>query len=736
MLWLLLALPAAAQSVFPQAAEEPTTSSAATNGDAAAQLIEILRDDAAREALIRQLETRAAESDALSVAPEPEPEPQISLARQIAEHTRGAAEGATELLFDIVGSAGTVLSVFTDSTRINWTELTDAVTSLLLVGAVTLGLFFALRLIGMRIFAAMAARTGDRHWLFMLALIVGSSVVDALIIVLAWAGGYAFALFFGEPGVMDFRQSLFLNAFLLIELVKVALRGIFAPNFVRLRFAPMSDETAAYWYFWSSRLVSLLGYGTLLIVPIINAAISFAIGRSVTVLIVVTALLIAILIVLQNRAPIARALRARHERMPEDLVGRIEAFFAGFWHWLAIAYLVALFLVWTIRPEDALPFMLMATLNSVIAVVVGVVVMALISRAITGGMRLPEDVRETLPLLEERLNAFVPTILKVLRLLVFLVVLLAIAQAWQVMDFMGWLATEVGRDVTGHVVARGRHEGLLERAEQAALARREHAHAVGPHQVVDGLVEGDPLVDAIAEARGHEGHVLRELLDHDRATFWVIPPAEVRVARAVCTVGVARVVDPDRIREVVQRDHGPDAPGHELIDEGVVVGERKLVDLVSPRLDACPLDAEAIRLETSGLHEVDVFECERVAQRSVTDEALAFAETVRRWRGPDVPVHVRVLILDLRGCTRSTEAKATAPGVTDERSELREGWRMVVARPVPFAAGEHARQEQPRDQHVGQRGYEASHQRACTLVRGVRSARLPLLDVFAPAMRS
>ncbi len=453
VLWLLLALPAAAQSVFPQAAEEPTTSSAATNGDAAAQLIEILRDDAAREALIRQLETRAAESDALSVAPEPEPEPQISLARQIAEHTRGAAEGATELLFDIVGSAGTVLSVFTDSTRINWTELTDAVTSLLLVGAVTLGLFFALRLIGMRIFAAMAARTGDRHWLFMLALIVGSSVVDALIIVLAWAGGYAFALFFGEPGVMDFRQSLFLNAFLLIELVKVALRGIFAPNFVRLRFAPMSDETAAYWYFWSSRLVSLLGYGTLLIVPIINAAISFAIGRSVTVLIVVTALLIAILIVLQNRAPIARALRARHERMPEDLVGRIEAFFAGFWHWLAIAYLVALFLVWTIRPEDALPFMLMATLNSVIAVVVGVVVMALISRAITGGMRLPEDVRETLPLLEERLNAFVPTILKVLRLLVFLVVLLAIAQAWQVMDFMGWLATEVGRDVTGRIVS-------------------------------------------------------------------------------------------------------------------------------------------------------------------------------------------------------------------------------------------------------------------------------------------
>jgi moderate conductance mechanosensitive channel len=82
-----------------------------------------------------------------------------------------------------------------------------------------------------------------------------------------------------------------------------------------------------------------------------------------------------------------------------------------------------------------------------------VIVMALISRAITGGLRLPADVRETLPLLEDRLNAFVPNILKVMRILVALGVLIAIAQAWQVMDFAGWMATEVGRDLTGRVIS-------------------------------------------------------------------------------------------------------------------------------------------------------------------------------------------------------------------------------------------------------------------------------------------
>ncbi len=446
LLWLGLALPASAQSLFSaEAADAPAS------GVAAAQLIEILRDDAAREELIRQLQATA--EPPATAAPEVEPAAQMSLARQIAEYTRAAAEGVTGQVSDIIASVTTVALALTDTGAIDWAELSATASALVLVGAVTLGLFLALRLIGKRIFSAMAARQADGRWFLSLVLIIGSSLVDALIIVLAWAGGYAFALYIGEAGGMDFRQSLFLNAFLLVELVKVALRGVLAPGFGKLRFAPMSDETAAYWYFWSSRLVSLLGYGILLVVPIVNAAISFAVGRSVAVLIVVTALLIAILIVLQNRAPVAEALRARHRREPEDVIGRIEAFFAGFWHWLAIAYLVTLFVVWTARPADAMQFMLLATLNSVVAVVLGVAIMALISRAITGGMRLPADLRQTLPLLEDRLNAFVPSILRVLRVLVALAVLIAIGQAWQVMDFLGWLSTEVGRDMSSRVVS-------------------------------------------------------------------------------------------------------------------------------------------------------------------------------------------------------------------------------------------------------------------------------------------
>lgn len=454
LVWLMLALPAQAQSLFPGATETDTAANS-QNGDqsAAATLVEILRDDDARAALIRQLETAAEQSGIDVPAASPPPPEQTSLARQVADYTRDIAEEATAFGMEVATASRTVLEAITEGPGVDWNEIYAAVLALALVGAVTITLFFVLRAIGIRVFHRMARRMEGAGWIMALVQIVASALIDALIILLAWQGGYAFALLVGETGSMDFRQSLFLNAFLLIEMSKVVLRAVLSPRFSALRFAPMSDETAAYWYFWSSRLVSLLGYGLLLAVPVINASVTFAVGKSVAILIVLTALLVALLIVLQNRADVAQALRARHTRDPDDSIGKFQAFFAGFWHWLAIAYLAALFVVWIARPGDALSFMLLATLKSVIAVVLGIAVMALISRAIAGGMRLPDELRRKLPLLELRLNAFVPTILKVVRAVVALVVLISIAQTWQVMDAAGWIASEFGRGLLTKLIS-------------------------------------------------------------------------------------------------------------------------------------------------------------------------------------------------------------------------------------------------------------------------------------------
>jgi small conductance mechanosensitive channel len=252
---------------------------------------------------------------------------------------------------------------------------------------------------------------------------------------------------------MNVQQSLFLNAFLLIELSKVVLRGVLAPRFGSLRLLPMTDATASYWYFWAARLIGLVGYGFLLVVPIVNTNIGFIVGRSLRLLIVIAAAVIALVLIVRNRQPVRRALEARHARLPDDLIGKILAVLARFWHLVAIAYVIAIVAIWSSQPYGALGFMLIATLQSAIAVAVGTAAMVLISRAIAGGIRLPDDMKQRLPLLEPRLNTFVPTTLKVVRLIVFLAVVVAIVQAWQLIDVLAWLASEGGREVSGRVVS-------------------------------------------------------------------------------------------------------------------------------------------------------------------------------------------------------------------------------------------------------------------------------------------
>src|SRR3546814_17172734 len=52
---------------------------------------------------------------------------------------------------------------------------------------------------------------------------------------------------------------------------------------------------------------------------------------------------------------------------------------------------------------------------------------------------------ERLPLLESRLNAFIPNILRAVRVVAFLLVVAAFLDAWRVTDIGGWLTSPTGQ---------------------------------------------------------------------------------------------------------------------------------------------------------------------------------------------------------------------------------------------------------------------------------------------------
>ncbi|HTN61358.1 MAG TPA: mechanosensitive ion channel domain-containing protein, partial [Devosia sp.] len=241
-------------------------------------------------------------------------------------------------------------------------------------------------------------------------------------------------------------------AFLLVELSKMVLRMVLQPRFGPLRLVPINDSNAAYWTFWLGRITSLLGYTFMFISPVIAGTLSAAVAAAVRLLVMVTAVTIGVVIVLQCKAGV-RAWLGRMAHKRNGGFGQVLLLIGKFWHVVAIVYLVTLLIVWFANPEQALPFMLGATVQTAIAVLVGVLVVMFISRFVNAGLHLPQDIRAKLPLLEARLHAFVPRVMGVVRWIAIAGVVLAVAQAWGLFDFAGWISSDRGQQVAVSVIS-------------------------------------------------------------------------------------------------------------------------------------------------------------------------------------------------------------------------------------------------------------------------------------------
>ncbi|MGE4047684.1 MAG: hypothetical protein AB7F35_22685, partial [Acetobacteraceae bacterium] len=436
------------------AATAPTAPTAPASESADVDtLVRILQNDKARAALIERLKGTAP-----SVPSPDEPSPISGLAGRVAEYTRGVAEQAMAAIEDVGGIIASVALVFRGAATIDLSAVWGAVLEVVAVIAVTFAVNLLFRWIGARVGQDCDRRAINAGPVRRMILLLLAESVDALGVVIAWGAGYAFALSvggfgFSPSGRISFGQTLFLNAFLAVELIKVTLRLLTVPVRTHLRMVPLDDTAAAYWYFWTSRLVSLLGYSFLFAAPLMLYSGSEPGSQLIRIVAMFTATAIIVAIILQNRDQVRTLLATRLNGGHADTLGRIGAYLGSVWHLLAIAYVVTVLLVWLTNPGAALAFMMQATLQSVIAAGIGMAVMALISRLISTGMHLPQDVRDRLPLLESRLNAFVPAVLRVVRLVVLICVLVTVAQIWGLLNLLGWLATSTGRQVTGAAIS-------------------------------------------------------------------------------------------------------------------------------------------------------------------------------------------------------------------------------------------------------------------------------------------
>ncbi|HBU8849691.1 mechanosensitive channel protein [Citrobacter sp. Cs237] len=411
-----------------------------------AALADVLENEASRKELIGQLRSAATTS-----APESSPKivpPGVVEEKTVLEnitdisHRYGAA---------FAGRFAQLYRNITDAPHkpFNSQTFTNALTHFLMLAVAVFSFYWLIRRCALPLYRKMGnwARKKNRerrNWLQLPAMIVGAFIIDLLLL--------ALTLFVGQllsdrlnagSRTIAFQQSLFLNAFALIEFFKAILRLIFCPKVAELRPFSIQDSNARYWNRRLSSLSSLIGYGLIVAVPIISNQVNVQVGAMANVAIMLCITLWALYLIFHNKKDITGHLL--------NLADRSLAFFSLFirafalvWHWLASAYFIVLFFFSLFDPGNSLKFMMGATVRSLAIIAIAAFVSGMFSRWIAKTITLSPHTQRNYPELQKRLNGWLSTALKVARFLTVCVAIMLLLNAWGLFDFWNWLHNGAG----------------------------------------------------------------------------------------------------------------------------------------------------------------------------------------------------------------------------------------------------------------------------------------------------
>lgn len=367
-----------------------------------------------------------------------------TFSERLAELTQSGAQNLVKQLQAVQQSW---LVLVSDETELDLSAFSQQALQFILLLVAVVFLFWLLRWLAQFFYRRLDHLVDNSELLRLrsLGVILVGGLLDLALVGVAWALGYGLALaLVGMGGELELRATLFLNAFLMVEVVKVLVRVFFAPRQNNLRVLPMASEDAAYWNAWLARLLSFVGYGVLLVVPWVAVDVSLALSDLLYLMIQFIAVLYAFVIIVQNRRIVAQKFERQAERVEPGALRLAWLVLARSWHMLAILYLLVFGMFSLVRPEDALLIMFQATVQMVVAITVGAMLSALFGRALGHHGYFSAELHDRYPTLEARLNDFIPQLLKGLRGFILLVVVSVILDAWNVFKVAQWLASDTG----------------------------------------------------------------------------------------------------------------------------------------------------------------------------------------------------------------------------------------------------------------------------------------------------
>ncbi|WP_376099521.1 mechanosensitive ion channel domain-containing protein [Roseomonas sp. CCTCC AB2023176] len=477
-------------AVAPAWAQAPAPA-ASPGASEAERLLGILRDDAQRAELVRNLEALSAASRAGAPGAAPAasapaatppaatpaaPPPSTEL---LAPNTLGGQVlqdisarlalltdqiiSAVQTLTDLPGIASWASGVARDP--VTQTRVTDASWKVALVfGLGLLAEWLVWRLLRRwrdKLDAHAPPRADLWTWLRRIPFVVARLFLDLLPV-----GAFALVSY-GLIGALrplpttELALLIANNAYIACRAVLVAARMLFSPNSAHLRLVPLHDETAAYITVWLRRIVIVLVVGWAVAEAALLFGVPWAVYDAITRLVLLVATLFLVIVILQNRYAVAEALRAP-ELKPGEEPERSRRFFralrdrlAEIWHILAILYLVALWGVWALQIRDGFTRLLWISVLTLAIMAGAKAADALLRKVLDRGFRITPDLAKRYPGLEQRANRYLPVLKGVATTIVTVVAFLSVLEAWGFDAFEWFSRGRVGARLVTSLVSMG-----------------------------------------------------------------------------------------------------------------------------------------------------------------------------------------------------------------------------------------------------------------------------------------
>jgi small conductance mechanosensitive channel len=411
------------------------------------RLVATLDDSAERTRLVEQLKGLIAAQRGVQA------EADDSLLARLSEHIEKFGEEAMDAVA-VVGDAPKLfewgaLHLADELVRKQWGEIAARLAAILAAGLI------ADRLVSMllRRTRRQTEHGDDLPILVRLPLALLGAVMRLVPVAAFVAAAYGASTLMRLSGPVRTCAVLLVAAVVGVRVVMVGVDALAAPFRPSLRLLPVDDETAEYLVIWTRRLTGLGIFGTVAA----QAALLLGLPRGGYFLMLKSlGLAIATMVVifiLQNRHGVAKALR-RSSELPlfGPRVQALQARLADVWHVLAVLYVVAVYVVWAVQVKGGFEFMLRATLLTLVILVLAAGLSSLLARAIDRGFAISQEERERFPLLEARANRYLPILHVVLRGVVAVTTVLALAQAWG-LDTLSLLSSETGRRVLSSAIS-------------------------------------------------------------------------------------------------------------------------------------------------------------------------------------------------------------------------------------------------------------------------------------------